>query len=112
MKKMAVLLALFFVGAVDAQEFGKGYVAPTPEKRRELYAGSIIRHGSRLKMLAQNQDLPPAFDCRDKGWVLPMGDQGNCGSCYEYSTVYGTASQAFVKAGYGKNDGSFVLSPQ
>jgi hypothetical protein len=36
----------------------------------------------------------------------------NCGSCYLYSTVYGTLTQAFVKAGYGKNDGSFVMSVQ
>lgn len=92
--------------------FHRGYVPLTAEKRTAYYQLSHARHAGRLAMLAQNQDLPPAFDCRDKGWVLPVGDQAQCGSCYLYSTVYGTASQAFVKAGYGKPDGSFVMSVQ
>lgn len=92
--------------------FHRGYVPLTPEKRAHYQAVSNAKHGGRLAMLARNQELPPAFDCRAKGWVLPVGDQADCGSCYLYSTVYGTASQAFVKAGYGKPDGSFVLSVQ
>jgi C1A family cysteine protease len=90
----------------------KGYKPPTKEKRAEFYLQSQKNHGGRLAMLAKFQTLPAAFDCRDKGWVIPVGDQGQCGSCYLYSTSYGTMSAAFVKAGYGKPDGSFVMSPQ
>lgn len=89
-----------------------GYKPPTPQQRRALHLAAAQRHGNRLAMHAKFQELPPAFDCRDKGWVLPIGDQGSCGSCYLYSTIYGTLSQAFVKAGYGKPDGSFVMSVQ
>lgn len=88
-----------------------GYKPLTPEKRAVFQAKSREAHGGRIAMLARNQTLPASFDCRDKGWALPVGDQGNCGSCYLYSTVQ-TASAAFVKAGYGKPDGSFMLAVQ
>lgn len=91
---------------------GKGYVPLTPARRAVLHKASVERHGRRLEMLAKFKDIPPAFDARDKGWVIPVGDQGQCGSCYLYSTVYGTMTQAFVKAGYGKNDGSLVMAVQ
>lgn len=89
-----------------------GYTRLAGEKRKELFEHAKRMHGNRLAVKGKFQALPASFDCRDKGWVLPVGDQGNCGSCYLYSTVYGTLSQAFVKAGYGKNDGSFVMSVQ
>lgn len=117
---IAILFAVAFpavangqeVKPKDAPQFGRGYKPLTPERRRELYAASVVKHGGRIAMLAKFQALPTAFDSRDKGWVLPVGDQGNCGSCYLYSTVYGTLTSAFVKAGYGKADGSFVMSVQ
>ncbi len=96
----------------DAPKYGKGYKPLTPEQRTAFYALSHKRHGHRLAMMSKFQDLPPAFDARDKGWILPVGDQANCGSCYLYSTIYGTLTQAFVKAGYGKADGSFVMAVQ
>ncbi len=125
MKNIATAFLLLLASFVSAQpcpeakkpeggqaEYGRGYRPPTPEQREKFHAERRAAHGGRMVMLAKNQALPPAFDCRDKGWVLPMGDQGNCGSCYVYSTVYGTLSQAFVRAGYGKADGSFVMSVQ
>ncbi len=96
----------------DFSKRDRGYKPLTPEKRAAYYAASAARHGDRLAALAKFQTLPATFDCRTQGWVLPVGDQGNCGSCYLYSTSYGTFSGAFVKAGYGKPDGSFVMSPQ
>lgn len=63
-------------------------------------------------MLAEFKETPTSFDAREKGWVLPVGNQGSCGSCYLYATVYGTMTSAFVRNGYGKNDGSFVLAVQ
>ena len=118
---VCLILALAFVSPAFGQDEkdppkavvgGKGYVPLTPAKRAVLYAKSLREHGSRIEMLRRNQTLPAAFDCRDNGWVLPVGYQGQCGSCYLYSTSYGTMSQAWVKAGYGKPDGSFVMSPQ
>lgn len=120
LNRLPLFLLLVFACPALAQEpkiippqvYQTGYVPPTPERRRELYESARRSHGYRLAMQAQFQALPAAFDCRDKGWVLPVGDQANCGSCYLYSTVYGTLTQAFVKAGYGKPDGSLVMSVQ
>lgn len=134
MKRIAFLSALFFAfagvtsfvepqGKVDPPkiqpakvgdfvERGRGYRPPTPEQRALNHAAARARHGDRLAVQAQNQTLPAAFDARAAGWVIPVGDQGQCGSCYLYSTIYGTMTQAFVKSGYGKNDGSFVLAVQ
>lgn len=97
---------------IDFSAKGRGRKHLSPEKRAAYYQQSARKHGGRLAMLARNKVLPAAFDCRTQNWVLPIGDQGSCGSCYLYSTVYGTFTQAFVKAGYGKNDGSFVMAVQ
>ncbi len=94
------------------KHYCKGYIPLMPTKRKAFYAASEVRHGERLRRLQTFQELPPAFDARDKGWVLPIGNQASCGSCYLYSTVYGTMTQAFVRGGYGKADGSFVMSVQ
>lgn len=91
---------------------GRGYIPPTPEQRQAHHDAAAKRHGNKLMVQAKFQAIPAAFDCRDKGWVPPIGDQGQCGSCYLYSTVYGTMSSAFIRAGYGKADGSFLMSVQ
>lgn len=110
MKRLVTLLLLMLPAVATAQ--GTGYKPLHPDRRKALYEASDDRHGARLAMLGKFQSLPSSFDCRDKGWVLPIGDQGQCGSCYLYSTIYGTLSQTFVKAGYGKPDGSLVMSVQ
>lgn len=101
-----------FVAAQDqAPKRGLGYRPSTPEVRRKMHAAAFQRHQGRQAMLAQNTTLPPAFDCRSQNWVPPIGDQGSCGSCYLYSTTE-TITASFIKAGYAKNDGSFLLSVQ
>ncbi len=90
---------------------GRGFKPLSPERRKVLQEANQKRHGSRIRMLARNQTLPPAFDCRASGWDTPTWDQGSCGSCYLVSTVR-TMTCAFVKAGYGKPDNSFMLASQ
>lgn len=89
-----------------------GYKPPTPAERRALHLASAQRHGNRLAMMHAFQTLPAAFDCREKGWVIQVGDQGNCGSCYLYATIWGTLTSAFIRGGYGKPDGSFIMAVQ
>lgn len=68
------------------------------------------KHGKYI-MAGQNKVTADKFDCRDLGWVPPVIDQGNCGSCWDFSGT-GIVTSACIKAGYGKNDGSFMLSEQ
>lgn len=95
----------------DKPKHGRGHKRLTPERRRQLHAWAKEHHGHRIARHMMFQTLPPAFDCADKGWMSPVGDQGSCGSCYLYSTAQ-NMTDAFIRAGYGKPDGSFILSPQ
>lgn len=90
---------------------GRGHKPLTPERKRQLHAEAKARHGNRMGRHMMFQTLPSAFDCADKGWMSPVGDQGSCGSCYLYSTAL-NMTDAFIRAGFGKPDGSFKMSPQ
>lgn len=92
-------------------EFGRGHRPLTPERKRQLHAWAKENHGHRIARHMMFQTLPATFDCADKGWMSPVGDQGSCGSCYLYSTTQ-NMTDAFIRAGFGKADGSFLLAPQ
>lgn len=74
-----------------------------------LRALSFQRHGRML------QALPPAtehdFDSRHFGWVGPVKNQGQCGSCWDFSGT-GIVEIAYNKAGVGGGPNSFILSEQ
>ncbi|CAH1174077.1 unnamed protein product [Phaedon cochleariae] len=42
---------------------------------------------------------PESIDWRTKGAVLPIRDQGQCGSCWAFSTVASVEGQAAIKSG-------------
>lgn len=84
----------------------RGYKAPPHAAK--CVADSWERHGNRLKA------IPPvsatSYDCRTLGLVPPIKNQGNCGSCWDFSGI-GICESALIKAGYGKAE-SFTLSEQ
>lgn len=104
----AVLALCSLAGPGLAQrQFATGRVPP--RNLAALHQAAAKRVGNKVAQLPKATQA--AFDCRAKGWVPPVKDQGQCGSCWDFSGT-GMVTCSFIKAGWGKPDGSFDLSEQ
>lgn len=90
---------------------GRGYNHPSDEKRAKMHADAFHRHGHRQHYIVRAMTAPATFDSRTMGWISPIRDQGNCGDCFGVEAS-DALTIAFIKAGYQKADGSFVISEQ
>ena len=87
----------------------KGHVrAPNKD---HLIALSHQRHAANLRYRLQAAPLPAAFDARTLGIIGPIKDQGQCGSCWDFSGTC-VVEVANYKAGILKPDGSQALSEE
>jgi len=86
----------------------RGHV--TPKNIDMLRRMSYQRNQGRLA--AMKAVPPPAtWDSRANGWVGPIKDQGQCGSCWDFSGT-GVVEIACDMAGIGGGPNTFILSEQ
>src|SRR5271157_5046685 len=88
--------------------FSRGRVAP--RNLDHLRQMSFHRHAERLYKL-KTIALPSQWDSVSLGWVGPVKDQGNCGSCWDFSGT-GVIEIAYNKASIGGGPNEFILSEE
>jgi C1A family cysteine protease len=86
----------------------KGHVR-RPDKDH-LIQLSHLRHADHLRRL-KAAPAPPNWDSRTQGLIGPIKDQGQCGSCWDFSGT-GCVEVAYNKAGIGGGATQFVLSEE
>jgi hypothetical protein len=111
MQKLLAFLALLFLPGLAAAQHGKGYKPNPPAVRAQMHADAFARHGNRIAALVRQTAPPAEFDCVTLGWVPPIRDQGQCGSCWLVSAA-DCLTCCFIKGGLGKADDSFKISDQ
>jgi cathepsin L len=84
--------------APDAKkvEHARGRKVIDPAKLARMKAASHERHHLRLKALPKA--TAAVYDCRALGFVPPIRDQSQCGSCWDFSGS-GMVTCALIKAG-------------
>jgi len=80
-----------------------------PKNLQHLKQLSRLRHFARLAALPPATQ--PSWDSRTFGWVGPVKDQQQCGSCWDFSGT-GVVEIAYNKAGIGGGSNVFILSEE
>jgi len=95
--------------SVKVERHARGRVAP--RNAAHLRRLSTERHGATLRRVMKTFTPPAAWDSVSRNWVPPIEDQGQCGSCWDFSGT-GMVDIAYSVAGWPNAPAKWVFSEQ